>query len=100
NNLKIITARANGDGVSVQSSSEVTMKDGFVRAWDDALVVKNVDRGNTNNVLFDDVTIWTDLAQSMEVGYETYGAKMENITFRNITVLHNFHKAAMSIHNS
>lgn len=100
NNIKIITARGNGDGVSIQSSSDVVMKDGFVRSWDDSLVVKNVDRGNTKNILFDDVTVWTDLAQSMEIGYETYGAKMENITFKNITVLHNFHKAAMSIHNS
>lgn len=35
----------------------------------------------------------------MEVGYETNGATMNNITFKNITVIHNFHKAAMSIHN-
>lgn len=98
-NVKIITARANGDGISVQSCSDVLVKGGFVRTWDDSLVVKNVDRGNTSNVVFDGVTVWTDLAQSMEVGYETYGATMDTITFRNITVVHNFHKPAMSIHN-
>ncbi len=98
-NVKIITARANGDGISVQSCSDVLVKGGFVRSWDDSLVVKNVDRGNTSNVVFDGVTVWTDLAQSMEVGYETYGATMDAITFRNITVIHNFHKPAMSIHN-
>jgi len=98
-NVKIITARANGDGVSVQSCTNFLMKGGFVRSWDDSLVVKNVDRGNTSNVTFDGVTVWTDLAQSMEVGYETYGATMDSITFKNIIVLHNFHKAAMSIHN-
>jgi len=98
-NVKIITARANGDGISVQSCSDVLVKGGFVRTWDDSLVVKNVDRGTTSNVVFDGVTVWTDLAQSMEVGYETYGATMDGITFRNITVIHNFHKPAMSIHN-
>ena len=36
----------------------------------------------------------------MEVGYETYGASMENIVFENITVLHSYHKAVMSIHNA
>lgn len=36
----------------------------------------------------------------MEVGYETYGPTMDEITFENITVLHNFHKAAISLHNS
>lgn len=99
-NVKIITARANGDGISVQSCSDVTMTGGFVRTWDDSLVVKNTDRGTTSDILFDNVTVWTDLAQSCEVGYETNGATMDDITFRNITILHNYHKAAMSIHNS
>lgn len=100
NNIKIITARANGDGISVQSCTDVTVNGGFVRSWDDSLVVKNVDRGNTKNILFDGVTVWTDLAQSMEVGYETYGPTMDDITFRNITVVHNYHKPLISLHNS
>ncbi len=100
NNLKIITSRSNGDGISVQSCKNVKVNGGFVRSWDDSLVVKNVDGKSTQDITFDGVNVWTDLAQSMEVGYETYGLKMENVTFKNITVLHNFHKAAMSIHNA
>lgn len=100
NNLKIITSRSNGDGISVQSCKNVNVNGGFVRSWDDSLVVKNVDGKSTHDITFDGVSVWTDLAQSMEVGYETYGPKMENVTFKNITVLHNFHKAAMSIHNA
>lgn len=99
-NLKIITARANGDGISVQSCENIAVNGGFVRTFDDSLVVKNNDRGNTSNITFDNVVVWTDLAQSMEVGYETNGDTMKDITFKNITVLHNFHKAVMSIHNS
>lgn len=98
-NLKIITARGNGDGISVQSCKDVTVTGGFVRTFDDSLVVKNTDRGDTENITFDNVVVWTDLAQSMEIGYETNGKKMDGITFKNITVLHNYHKAAMSIHN-
>ena len=98
-NLKIITARGNGDGISVQSCKDVNVNGGFVRTFDDSLVVKNTDRGNTENITFDNVTVWTDLAQSMEVGFETNGKTMKDITFKNITVLHNYHKAAMSIHN-
>jgi hypothetical protein len=97
--VKIITARANGDGISVQSCSDVTVTGGFVRTWDDSLVVKNVDRGTTSNITFDGVTVWTDLAQSMETGYETNGPTMDGITFKNILVLHDYHKASMSIHN-
>lgn len=99
-NLKIITARANGDGISVQSCENVNVSKGFVRTWDDSLVVKNVDQTSTKGVHFDGVTVWTDLAQSMEVGFETYGDTMDDISFKNITVLHNFHKPAMSIHNA
>lgn len=98
-NVKIITARSNGDGISVQSCSGVNVNGGFIRTWDDSLVVKNTDRGTTSDITFDNVTVWTDLAQSCEVGYETYGATMDNITFKNITIIHNYHKAAMSIHN-
>lgn len=100
NNVKIITARQNGDGISVQSCENVEVNGGFVRTWDDSLVVKNSDRGSTKNIKFDGVIVWTDLAQSMEVGYETYGPTMDEIVFENITILHNFHKAAISIHNS
>ena len=98
-NIKIISARQNGDGISVQSCKNVEVIGGFVRTWDDSLVVKNEDRGTTHNVKFEGVTVWTDLAQSMEVGYETYGDTMDEITFQDITIIHNFHKAAISIHN-
>ena len=98
-NIKIITARQNGDGVSIQSCQNVEVSGGFVRTWDDSLVVKNSDRGTTNGVNIHDVVVWTDLAQSMEVGYETNGITMTNITFNNITVVHNFHKAVISMHN-
>ena len=98
-NIKIITARQNGDGISIQSCQNVEVSGGFVRTWDDSLVVKNSDRGTTNGVNIHDVVVWTDLAQSMEVGYETNGITMTNITFNNITVVHNFHKAVISMHN-
>ncbi|MBN2504770.1 MAG: discoidin domain-containing protein [Bacilli bacterium] len=99
-NVHIVTARANGDGISIQSSNDILVRDSFLRTWDDALVVKNYDLGTTNNVRFENIVIWTDLAQSMEIGYETYGVSMSNIVFEDITVLHNFHKPVMSIHNS
>lgn len=106
-NLKIITSRSNGDGISVQSCKDVTVDGCFVRTWDDSLVVKNYPRwdnrniyGETENVTFKNCTLWTDLAQSMELGYETVGEKFQNVTFENITVLHAMHLAALSIHNA
>lgn len=105
-NLKIITSRSNGDGISIQSCKGITVDGCFVRSWDDGLVVKNYPRwenhsvhGETKNIVFSNCTLWTDLAQAMEIGYETVGKVMENIKFSNITVLHALHKPVISIHN-
>jgi len=102
--LKIISPRPNGDGISLQSCEDFMVKDCFVRTWDDSLVVKNYDT-NSKNIEFDHIQIWTDFAQSMEVGYETNKGKKENasisdITFKNILVLNNFHKPVISVHNA
>lgn len=104
NNLKIITSRPNGDGISLQSCNNFTVENTFVRSWDDSLVVKNYDV-NSADITFKDIQVWTDLAQSMEIGYETNKGNKENstiknITFEDITVLHNFHKPVLSIHNA
>ena len=105
-NVKVISSRSNGDGISIQSCQYVNVTNSFLRTWDDSLVVKNYplwsDRsveGTTRHIYFKDCIIWTDLAQSMEIGYECVGQVMEDIVFEDITVLHNFHKAVISIHN-
>ncbi|MCR5837587.1 MAG: hypothetical protein K6G88_13895 [Lachnospiraceae bacterium] len=103
-NVKIISSRPNGDGITLQSCNNIQVKNCFVRTWDDSLVVKNYDV-NTDGITFDNVQVWTDLAQSMEIGYETNkgnkeNSKISNIRFENITVLHNFHKPVLSIHNA
>jgi F5/8 type C domain/Glycosyl hydrolases family 28 len=99
NNVKIISARPNGDGITVQSCTDFKCTDCFVRSWDDSLVVKGYD-GEAANYVFDNIQIWTDLAQSCEVGYETRAYNIHQIYFKNITVLHNFHKPVISLHNS
>ena len=98
NNVKIISSRQNGDGITTQSCTNQKVTNCFVRSWDDSLVVKAYE-GNTQNISFDNCIVWTDLAQSCEVGFETRGDVMENISFTNITILHNFHKSVLSIHN-
>lgn len=105
NNIKIITARPNGDGISLQSCVSAYISNSFVRTWDDSLVIKNYSSINSHDIYFDNIQIWTDLAQSCEIGYETNKGKAQNseiynIHFNNIIVLHNFHKPVLSIHNA
>lgn len=102
-NIKIISPRPNGDGITLQSCENFLVEDSFVRSWDDSLVIKNYG-DNTNNITFKNIQLWTDLAQSMEIGYETNkgnkeNSKISNIAFEDITVLYNFHKPVISIHN-
>lgn len=105
-NIKIISAKANSDGISIQSSRNVYIDNCLIRTWDDSIVVKNyLYNKNSHDVYVNNCAIWTDLAQSMELGFETNKGKsdrpkMYNIEFRNITVLHQLHKAALSIHNA
>ncbi|MDR1697455.1 MAG: hypothetical protein LBR37_00855, partial [Erysipelotrichaceae bacterium] len=98
NNIKIITSRPNGDGISVQGCRDVNIKGGFVRTWDDSIVIKDNDDHNTENVDVGGVSVWTDLAQSLEIGFETRGEYLRNVTFHDIVIINNFHKPAMSIH--
>lgn len=104
NGLKIISCRPNGDGITLQSCRNVEVSNSFVRSWDDSLVVKNYYR-NSYNINFSNIQLWTDFAQSMEIGYETNKGKQEdssitNITFTDICVLHNYHKPVISVHNA
>jgi hypothetical protein len=102
--IKIISCRPNGDGITLQSCRNVEVKNCFVRSWDDSLVVKNYYR-NSYDISFSHIQLWTDFAQSMEIGYETNKGKEKNssirkIRFCDITVLHSFHKPVLSIHNA
>lgn len=103
-NVKIISGRQNGDGFTFQSCKNHKVVDSFARTWDDSLVLKNYS-GSTRDITFENVQIWTDLAQSMEIGYETnkgltINPQIYNVLFKDITVLYNFHKPIISIHNS
>lgn len=103
-NVKIISGRQNGDGFTFQSCTDHTVTNCFARTWDDSLVIKNYS-GSTKGITFRNVQIWTDLAQSMEIGYETdkgltLDPEISDVLFEDITVLYNFHKPVISIHNS
>ncbi len=103
-NVKIISGRQNGDGFTFQSCTDHLVTNSFARTWDDTLVVKNYS-GSSKGITFKGVQVWTDLAQSMEIGYETdkgmtLDPEISNVLFEDITVLYNFHKPVISIHNS
>ena len=103
-NVKIISGRQNGDGFTFQSCTNHLVTNCFARTWDDSLVIKNYS-GSTKGITFKNIQVWTDLAQSMEIGYETdkgmtLDPEITEVLFEDVTVLYNFHKPIISIHNS
>ncbi len=103
-NVKVISGRQNGDGFTFQSCTDHLVTGCFARTWDDSLVIKNYS-GSTRGITFRGIQVWTDLAQSMEIGYETdkgltLDPEISDVVFEDITVLYNFHKPVISIHNS
>ena len=103
-NVKIISGRQNGDGFTFQSCTDHTVTNCFARTWDDSLVIKNYS-GSSKGITFQNIQVWTDLAQSMEIGYETdkgltLDPEISEVLFEDVTVLYNFHKPVISIHNS
>jgi polygalacturonase len=103
-NLKIISSRCNSDGISIQSSDNITITNSFFRTWDDGIVIKNYGNRDSHTITAKNNILWTDLAQSMEIGVETNkgkkaNPKIYNIKFEDNVVLHALHKAPISIHN-
>lgn len=103
-NVKVISGRQNGDGFTFQSCTDHVVTDSFARTWDDSLVIKNYS-ASTKGITLRNMQVWTDLAQSMEIDYETdkgltLDPEISDVLFENITVLYNFHKPVISIHNS
>jgi hypothetical protein len=98
--VKLIGARPNSDGIDMIGCTNSTIKGCFVRTWDDCLCVKTDGGPNATGIAFSGCVIWTDLAQSMEIGYETRSDLIDGISFKDMDVIHDFHKPVMSIHVS
>lgn len=101
----IIANGTNSDGISIQSSDNITISNCYFRTWDDGVVCKIYEGRNTHDVTVTNTVFWTDLAQSMEIGAETNkynqtgDPQIYNIKFEDISVIHANHKPAISIHN-
>lgn len=87
-NVKIIGCRGNSDGVDVCGSRNVLVQNVFTRVWDDSLVVKGLDTGDVENVVFRKCILWNDFARPMEVGVELRADKVHHVRFEDIDVLH------------
>lgn len=89
-----------GDGIDLDSSSDVLVENVFVRTNDDCIAVKNLDDVETRNIHVSNCVLWKAIGgNALEVGFEMRNARTSGLLFENIDIIHVKHGAAISIHN-
>jgi hypothetical protein len=104
-NLKLIGFwRYNADGIDVVSSRNVTIRNCFVRAFDDNIVIKGLRSSFDNqhriieNIKVDHCVLWNDWGRALEIGVETVADTIRNVSFTNCYIPR-FTFIAMDIQN-
>ncbi len=96
NNVKIIGCwRYNSDGIDVCSSVNVSIRNSFIRSFDDCIVARGAyldcDEGPTCGVSADNCVLWCDWGKNLEVWAGHKPCHIENIRYSNIACIHTTH---------
>ncbi|MHB8971215.1 MAG: glycosyl hydrolase family 28 protein [Pirellulaceae bacterium] len=97
-NVKLVGLwRYNADGIDVCNSQDVVVSDSFVRAFDDALVLKGLtsafDDRPVRNVQFRGCVVWCDWGRAIEIGAETCAPEITDVTFADCDIVRTTHIA-------
>lgn len=102
-NLKVFSRHQTADGIDTISSTNVEMKNCFIRTYDDPCSINAYDslRGNIDNVWIHDCVFAPDNG----IGGLEIGASMEcdfarNIRYERIDLIHPYIHSAISIYNA
>ena len=91
-NVKIVGHwRYNTDGIDVVNSDHVTIKNSFIRSFDDTISIKAIYdyQKPIEEITVENCVLWCGWGKTCEIGIETQGVEYKNITFRNCDVIHN-----------
>lgn len=90
-NIKIIGQwRYNSDGCDFCNCVDATLKNSFIRTFDDCVTVKGFHTNRempVERILVENCVLWCDWGRCLEVGAETCAPYMRDITFRNCDLL-------------
>lgn len=110
-NLKIVNWRTGSDGIDLVGTSHVRIKNCFVRANDDCIVIKTwagndlYPRQKDAGPDVEDITVTNSVfwnmpwGNALEIGFELRCKTIKDITFSDCDIIHVERGAAMSIHN-
>ena len=113
-NVKILSHEVWSDGIDIVGGEYILLRHLFIKNEDDCVCIKcsyNVTRNfegfDARHILVEDCVLWNGpRGNSLEIGYETNNAVVENVLFRDIDVIHRetqdskFHRSIISIHNA
>ncbi len=104
-NIKLIGLwRYNSDGIDIVNSSNVNIRNTFIRAFDDNIAIKGLkgaydeNHNIMENITVDNCVLWNDWGRPIELGLETVVDTMRNISFTHCQVPH-FTWIAIDIQN-
>ena len=91
-NVKLIGLwRYNADGIDICNSQDVTIRDCFIRSFDDSIVLKGVKSGYDSqpvrNVTASGCVIWNDWGVALEIGAETCAPEISGIRFEDLDII-------------
>lgn len=92
-NVKIIGQwRYNSDGIDICCSENVTVRNCFIRSFDDCLVVRGTclpgeGRYPVRNITVENCVMWCDWGKSLEIWLGWPRTEVENVVFRNIDLI-------------
>lgn len=100
-NIKIIGQwRYNSDGINICTSKNVTVKNCFIRSFDDCIITRGAylegEDGNVENATVENCVLWCDWGKSLETWCGHKPTEIRNIVFRNNYLIH-LNAVAMNI---
>ena len=92
-NIKILGYRANSDGVDICNSSNVTVKNSFVRTNDDLIVIKSEKgEGIVNHINVNHCILFNQLANALSIGAELR-ENVSDVVFSDCEIIHDQSRA-------
>ncbi len=93
--------RYNTDGTDIVNSKRVTVRNSFIHSFDDAIVIKGIDRymdRDCEDITVEGCALYCDWGRTCEIGFETSCREIKRIAYRDCDILRGGN-TAMSVHN-
>lgn len=87
-NVKLIGHRESNDGVDICNSTNVAVRDSFIRVGDDGIVVKTFPGGGeARDLVAEGCVVWNDKVRAIGIAAEA-AKPIHDVLFKNIDIIH------------